>query len=121
MKKVLLLGLLPEVVDFSTIPGLTKEKLAESLAAQERELQALGYDAKWCLFDRGETAERVVKEALAEKRYDLVLIGAGVRALPEHFLLFEKLVNVVHADAPQAKLCFNTRPDDTREAVQRWS
>jgi hypothetical protein len=49
-----------------------------------------------------------------------VLIGAGIRAMPGNFLLFEKLINVVHANAPQAKLCFNTRPTDTAEAVMRW-
>jgi hypothetical protein len=34
--------------------------------------------------------------------------------------LFEKLINVVHQNAPTAKLCFNTKPSDTAEAVQRW-
>jgi hypothetical protein len=43
-----------------------------------------------------------------------------VRAVPRNLLLFEKLLNVVHAHAPQAKLCFNTNPGDTAEAVQRW-
>ena len=27
---------------------------------------------------------------------------------------------VVHVHAPKAKLCFNTKPDDTRESVLRW-
>jgi hypothetical protein len=49
-----------------------------------------------------------------------VVIGAGLRTHPEHFFLFEQLVNVVHACAPAAKLCFNTRPTDTLDAVQRW-
>src|SRR3974377_2398908 len=35
-------------------------------------------------------------------------------------LLFEKLINVVHKHAPQAKLCFNTLPSDTAAAVKRW-
>jgi len=35
-------------------------------------------------------------------------------------LLFEKLINVVHAQAPDAKICFNTTPADTSEAVRRW-
>jgi hypothetical protein len=48
------------------------------------------------------------------------LIGAGIRLIPSSFLLFEKLINVVHANAPQAKLCFNTKPSDTAEAVMRW-
>src|ERR1035437_8033326 len=44
----------------------------------------------------------------------------GVRTIPSHFILFERLINVVHEHAPQAKLCFNTKPSDTAEAVQRW-
>jgi hypothetical protein len=48
------------------------------------------------------------------------MIGAGVRKIDRHFLLFERLVNVVHEHAPRAKLCFNTKPDDTAEAVKRW-
>jgi hypothetical protein len=31
-----------------------------------------------------------------------------------------QLFNVVHQNAPKAKLCFNTKPSDTAEAIQRW-
>ena len=48
------------------------------------------------------------------------MIGAGVRTLEPLFLLFEKLINAAHQKAPQVKLCFNSAPDDTAEAVQRW-
>jgi hypothetical protein len=48
------------------------------------------------------------------------MIGAGIRTIPSNFILFEKLINVVHEHAPQAKLCFNTKPSDTADAVQRW-
>ncbi len=70
--------------------------------------------------DAGETAERVVTARLEQEPYDCVVIGAGVRTFPEHFLLFEKLINAVHKSAPTAKICFNTRPGDTAAAVQRW-
>jgi hypothetical protein len=120
MTKVLLVGLLPEVVDFTLFPGLTAEKLSASLAAQEAELRARGFDARWCLVDLGATAEAVVRSALEAAPHDIVLVGAGVRTVPAHFLLFEKLLNVIHAHAPTAKLCFNTRPDDTVDAVLRW-
>lgn len=53
-------------------------------------------------------------------RYDLVLIGAGIRAIPANFAPLERLISVVHEGAPQAKICFNTRPDDTEQAVRRW-
>jgi hypothetical protein len=120
MPRVVLLGLLPSVVPASSRPGMTEEQLAERLEGEERKLRALGFDARWCLLDLGETAEAVATAALTSGRPDVVLIGAGVRAIPERLALFEKLVNVVHAHAPGAKICFNTRPDDTTEAVLRW-
>jgi hypothetical protein len=47
------------------------------------------------------------------------MIGAGLRA-PAQLLQFENVVNLVHARAPGTKICFNTNPSDTAEAVQRW-
>jgi hypothetical protein len=49
-----------------------------------------------------------------------ILISAGVRLIAQNTLLFEKLVNFAHADAPRAKLCFNIKPTDTAAVVQRW-
>jgi hypothetical protein len=121
--RVLVTGLDPEVVDFSRVPvpGLTKEILVAQLAAEHTRLAALGYRVRMLYLDAGETAEAVLRQALTEERYDCIMIGAGVRLPPHHFLLFEKLVNVVHRHAPPAtRICFNTRPDDTVEAVQRW-
>jgi hypothetical protein len=49
------------------------------------------------------------------------MIGAGVRVAPDHFLLFEKLINLVHRHAPPSvRICFNTHPTDTLAAVRRW-
>ena len=35
-------------------------------------------------------------------------------------MLFEKVVNLVHELAPDARICFNTTPADSVEAVRRW-
>jgi len=43
-----------------------------------------------------------------------------LRLPPERLLLFEKIINLVHRLAPNARICFNTRPADSAEAVQRW-
>ena len=120
MKRILLIGLEPTLVDFSSMPELDAAKVARGLRAQEQGLRDLGFDAAWCLTDLGATAEAVVRAALAEKPYDVVLIGAGIRVMPAHFLLFERILNAVHEGAPRAKICFNIRPDDTQEAVLRW-
>ena len=114
-KRVILIGLKPEVADYSNWPDLTPEKLMAALKADEATLNSLGYDAQLCLVDLGETAETVVTQKLTETAFDCVMIGAGVRTVPDKFLLFEKLINIVHQYAPAARICFNTKPSDTAE------
>ena len=121
--RVLAMGLDPGVVDFSRslIPGLTKESLTAAIDAERIKLEALGYRVRMLLIDTGKTAEAVVRQALEQEGYDCIMVGAGVRVAPDQFLLFEKLINVIHRHAaPSTKICFNTRPDDSAEAVQRW-
>ena len=113
------MGLDPAFVDFAEFPHLTPEIIRGYIDAQLGRLRALGYDVVSCLVDTGETAEEVTRRQLSLRRYDCVVIGAGLRAAPR-LLLFEKLLNLVHAGAPDAKICFNSSPADTAEAVQRW-
>jgi hypothetical protein len=82
-------------------------------------LRGLGYEVHSCLIDPEDTAARVLERLLEARRYDCVMIGAGLRA-PAQLRQFENVVNLVHARAPGAKICFNTNPSDTAEAVQRW-
>lgn len=122
-KSVLIVGLDPALIDFSQpgyAPGMDAAKVLAGLRSSEEELTQLGYNVQTCLTDFGETAEAVLQATLRQKQFDGVLIGAGVRANPSNFLLFEKMINVVHAHAPQARLCFNTLPSDTAAAVKRW-
>lgn len=119
--QVLVIGLEPSLVDFSTMPDMNAGKVRAGLQADQAKLAALGYEAELCLTDLGETAADVVAQQLSSRHFDCVVIGAGIRTLPAHFLLFERLINVVHRAAPGARICFNTKPSDTAEAVQRWA
>lgn len=123
-KSVLVIGLDPTLIDFSQpgyAPGMSAAKVVAGLKSSEDELTGLGYKVEMCLTDFGETAEAVVRSQLEQKRFDCILIGAGVRTNPSNFLLFEKLINVVHEHASQARMCFNTLPSDTAAAVKRWT
>ncbi len=120
-KKVLMVGWHPSVVDYSKWPGLTPDKLEAALRADEKKLNELGYDASIGFIYSGDTAIAQVEAALKNTAYDVVLIGAGVRKNDDHFLLFEKLINVVHERAPGARIAFNTGPTDSDAAVQRWA
>ena len=122
-RSVLLIGLDPTLIDFSQpgyATGMDATKVLAGLKSAEDELTQLGYSVQMCLTDFGETAGAVVQLQLNQRRFACVLIGAGVRLNPKNFILFEKLLNLVHEHAPQAKICFNTLPSDTAAAVKRW-
>jgi len=123
-KSVLVIGLEPTLIDFSgpdfAATGMDATKVLAGLKSSEDELTRLGYSVQMCLTDFGETAEAVLQSQLKQKQFDCIMIGAGIRTIPNYTILFEKIINVVHEHAPQAKLCFNTKPSDTADAVQRW-
>jgi hypothetical protein len=119
-KNVLLIGSDPALGNYDAFPDLDAEKVLAAFKVDEERLTSLGYDVQVCWIDHGATAEAVVKDQISKKQFHCILIGAGVRTLPSRFILFERLINVLHEQAPQAKLCFNTNPTDTAEAVLRW-
>ena len=119
-KTVLAIGLDPVFVDFTAIPQFTPDMFRSFIDAQLDRLRDLGFDVVSCLIDTGTTAEAVTTAALRSTRFDCVVIGAGLRLPPERLMLFEKIINLVHALAPNTRICFNTTPADTAEAVQRW-
>lgn len=121
--QVLVIGLDPDFIDFSApaiaATGVTPEKIRAGLDGDGERLNGLGYRADVLWVDDGDTAEQALRERLGATRYDVVMIGAGIRTLPPYALLFEALVNAVHEAAPQARFAFNSNPADTAEAVQR--
>ena len=119
-KKVLAVGLDPAFVDFTAIPQFTPDMFRSYIDAQLDRLRNAGFDVVSCLIDTGETAETVIVAALKASHVDCVVIGAGLRLPPERLPLFENVINLVHTLAPTARICFNTTPADTAEAVRRW-
>lgn len=120
-KKILLIGLHPDVVDYAKWPDLTPEKLSRGLEAERSRLNDLGLNARWKLIKDAETDAQALIDELTRQTYDVVLIGAGVRKDDDHFLVFERLVNIIHEFAPRSRLAFNTNPFDTAAAIQRWT
>jgi hypothetical protein len=118
-KKVLLIGIDPQLIEHPA--GWDANRVQTVLQDANKRLMELGYEVQSCLVDLGETAESVVSDKLSKEKFDCIMVGAGIRALPQHTILFEKIINTVHQKAPpSSKTCFNTNPDDTVEAVLRW-
>jgi hypothetical protein len=67
-----------------------------------------------------EAAEELIRAHFASTSFGLGMIGGGIRLIPEHTLLFERIVNVLHTVSPGIRLCFNIAPDNTVDALRRW-
>ncbi|MBI3520209.1 MAG: hypothetical protein HY062_12755 [Bacteroidetes bacterium] len=123
-KAVLIIGIDPQWLDFSSpefapMPGINAEKVLNGITGSANALNDIGYDAEVCWIDLGKTAIEVIIAHLQKKEFDGVMIGAGIRKMDSNFMLFENMINAIHEHAPKAKICFNTNPMDTLQAVQR--
>jgi hypothetical protein len=123
MTRVLLIGQIPETVDFSDPaipPGMDAEKVRAGLAVAAAKTIERGWGDDQCMVPPdAEAATRAVIEQLAKADYDCIVIGGGLRLPPRGLALFEAVLNAVHSHAPNAAIAFNTRPDDTAEAAAR--
>lgn len=118
--RVLFIGEQPEAVDYSNPslpPGTTAAKIHAGIALAMAQMR----HADLCLIQPDRTAATAVAQQLKKDVYDCVVIGGGIRIPPPSLELFETIVNEVHRGAPQARIAFNSRPEDTAEAAARVS
>ena len=99
------IGLHPDAVDyesadFAQFTGLSKEGLTKANADNVAGLRAAGYEVDNCLIPTGEAGAQKARTWLSARRYDAVLIGAGLRLVASNTLLFEAIVNAAHAANP---------------------
>lgn len=66
------------------------------------------------------TVETQTRNALAQRDYDVIVVGAGLRTLPLMATQLERLINVLHEVAPRARIAFNSEPGDSDVAALRW-
>ena len=123
MTRILLVGYDPETVDFSDPalpPGMTAEKIRAGIEVAMMQFALRGWQADLGFIRPDETAGPTVERQLASASYDCVVIGAGVRLPPRRLAVFEAVINAVHKSAPGAAIAFNSRPEDSADAAERW-
>jgi hypothetical protein len=119
-KKVLAIGLDPASVDLDALGGFSPVLVRAHIDAQLQEVQLAGFEVTSCLIDPRRSPDVEIASVLNANNFDCVVVGAGLRSGPERLELFERIVNLIHELAPKAKLCFNSSPGDTVQAVRRW-
>ncbi|HEY4211846.1 MAG TPA: hypothetical protein VGM84_10230 [Steroidobacteraceae bacterium] len=121
--RILFIGEQPESVDFNDPalpPGLTAQKIHAGINQALQAIDARGWQGELCLIPPDDSGVREVERRLASASYDCVVVGGGIRVPPRRLMLFEALINAIHRGAPSAAIAFNTSPENTPDAAQRW-
>ena len=121
--RVLFIGELPETADLddpAVPPGTTPEKIHAGIDKGMADMRARGWDPVLCLVPPETGAGTAqVREALAGGRFDVAVLGGGLRLPQARVELFESLVNLLRREAPDMALAFNTGPETTADAAAR--
>ena len=119
------IGLDPDMIDcsssdFAKFPGLSKEGLRGANDDNVAALRAAGYHVDNGLIGFGDAGADKARQWLEAKRYDAVLIGAGVRLVAANTLLFESIVNAAHITQPDCRFVFNRAAVAAPDDIRRW-
>lgn len=120
MPSILIIGEDPAGIDFDAPDapkGMTAATITDGLNGARDRLRAAGHRAD-ILWTR-DAIEDEARQSLAA-RYDVIVIGAGLRTLPPLADKFERLINVILRESPASRIAFNSRPDDSDTAALRW-
>jgi hypothetical protein len=113
--RVLLLGFDP-----ATVPGVDTNMVNYAIAIGQAKFDAERITTENCFVRPDESARAQIIEQLKANRYEVIVIGGGLRK-PEALLqMFEEVVNLVRVYAPDAAIAFNSNPTDSADAAMRW-
>ncbi|MBP2418900.1 hypothetical protein ACFFOM_20615 [Microlunatus capsulatus] len=116
-----MIGIEAKALDYSKLPpGLDEATMTALIEAGFSATRAAGFDAANCLIGTApDEAEIQIREAFNAENFGLVMIGGGIRIIPDYTKLFERIINVCNSEAPGVTFCFNTSPDTTLDALRR--
>jgi hypothetical protein len=107
-------------IDPLAVPGPDGPAVRAALEAELGRFGQHGIEAGMALLAPDETFEPALVAALAERPWDVVVVGGGIRK-PEPLLeLFETVVDLIRRTAPLPAIAFNTSGGDSVEAARRW-
>ena len=102
-------------------PSPATSVMQAAVGAAMKRAHEEGYRAEMYAVDRQDAHHMEnFRGFLKSHTWDGVMIGWGIRGVPEHTELFEELVNMVVAEVkPAPKFVFSLKPDALIDAIQR--
>ena len=122
MTRILVIGYSPDAVDFSDplVPeGMTAEKVARGLEADERKMEERGWQGDHLLISSDGPTRTAILDRLVGDTFDCVVVGGGIRVTSLHVGVLEDVVNAVREGAPGTPIAFNEGPDNSADAAAR--
>ncbi|KAI0688471.1 hypothetical protein BC835DRAFT_1419139 [Cytidiella melzeri] len=111
---VLLIGL-----PWQGVPDPELQKtVREGLEKMDVDIPGAGYDYHTLLADPKD-GEKAFTDGLTSRKWDVVIVGFGLRGFPQFTVFFEWLVNEIKDKAPTAKIGFNSSPESTLDSAKR--
>ncbi|KAI0099273.1 hypothetical protein GGR51DRAFT_565092 [Nemania sp. FL0031] len=99
----------------------TPEEVGAKIGADLANARQKGFDCTPYQLDPTRLEEQFAtfEAELSSGRYDAIMIGAGVRLVPEHTALFERMVDACRRLSPGVPFVFNSGPTTHCEALER--
>lgn len=124
-QSILIIGADPDDVGIISNPyqaeheSLIPSNVHKEIQAEKKAIEDSGFLAEMFLVTRQKDSVKAISFSLQNKSYDLILIGAGVRVIPDYLSTFEEVINTVHRQAPRSETLFSTAYNTLYEALQR--
>jgi hypothetical protein len=105
---------------FRTLYG-TPTEIADKIDTDKARVEAAGYDVTTYFMDDGnpQTGLTWLTEKLQAEKFDGIMIGSGLRIIPEQTEFFEQAMDVIRRLSPGSVLMFNDGPGGNWEALRR--
>ena len=123
MFRALVIGYAPDAVDFTDPlmpPGLDAARVAEGIKRDVQPMHDRGWEAEHLPIRSDGSLRDDILDRLADKTFDCIVIGAGVRKTTKHVPDFEQVIDAVRHGAPRTPIAFNASPDSSGDTAARW-
>jgi len=122
MARVVMIGIDPDLVDFSDPalpPGMNADIIKRGIEKGLELMREAGHDAEPFVITPDQAGIDRVAARLAQGGVDCVTIGGGVHRPNSMVPLFEALVNLAALCPSHPAIAFVSRPDETLEGLKR--